>query len=180
MSREGAGPLVVTLRVTTIGPMGALPLVDKTSGVLTWTHTLLIVSSGLPGSIGPAHGNAVTCSVGRHWAGTTEHGSGTAEQRVTGFGHRFIEFRWMDSAANKDLPAYIVGIGDRRVDAEAARHLRHFWIDGSDRQRHALGFRCAQAAARRDRARVRRASERRRAQRQGREQNIAQRARAEE
>ena len=60
------------------GPMVALSLVRKTSGLLTCTHTLCFVSSGLPGSIGPAYGYAVTCSAGRHLAGTTEHGSGSA------------------------------------------------------------------------------------------------------
>ena len=48
MSCEGAGPLVVTLRVTTIGPMGALPLVDKTLEFLKLTHVLYLISSGLP------------------------------------------------------------------------------------------------------------------------------------
>ena len=130
MSREGAGPLVVTLRVTTIGPMGALPLVDKTSELLTWTHTLCFVSSGLPGSIGPVDGYAATCSVGRHWAGTTEHGSGTAKQRSTGFSDRVP-----DGAGCKDLSAYLVGVGDRRLDAEAARHLRRWTTSTATRPR---------------------------------------------
>ena len=88
---------------TTIGPMGAQPLVDKTSRFLTCTHTLRLVSSGLPGSIGPADGNTVTCSEGRHCAGTTEHGSGTAKQRSTGFSDRVP-----DGGCCKDLSAHVV------------------------------------------------------------------------
>ena len=69
----------MTLWVTN-GPMGALVLVDKTSRLLTWTYTLCLVSSGLPGPTGPSHGIDVTYSVGRHCAGTTEHTSSPIER----------------------------------------------------------------------------------------------------